>query len=278
MNKKNIGLAIALLLITHIVYAQKVGINTETPLTTLDVNGDMRVRNEIRLGGTAGTVGSPGSTGQAFTSQGAGKSPVWSPMGVDVSLGYGITQSVILADRVGVKYETTDAITSLTGEYLEDSELTAANGWTEITGLRSEITPTRDKNKVVVSFQTIAQGQANNDIVDTEFGIGIFVDGKLKSVRSVNVNGSGMTFTVGNLFDTFDNLPVKADNEPYVIQVATSLRYRYVYRDPKLTGGSGEPSSSAWYVFIGTSTSGVTNTNEWMNMSSLKLELYEEIQ
>jgi len=276
MNKKNIILGIVLLLFTHIVYAQKVGINADTPLTTLDVNGTIRVRKDIRLGGTAGTAGSPGGIGQAFTSQGAGKSPVWSPMGIDVSFGYGITQSVVLADRVGVKYFTEDAITSLTAEYLEDTELSLANGWTEIPGLRSEIAPTKDKNKIVVSLQTIAQGITSSNVVDAEFGIGVFVDGKLKSVRSVNINGSGMTFTVGNLFDTFNNLPVKANGESYDIQVATALRYRNVYKKSSDLGN--EPSGDDWYVMIGTSSSAVSNTNEWMNMTSLKIELYEEIR
>jgi|GEM_PF-1908952 hypothetical protein len=275
MNTKNI-LGLILLLFTQIVYAQKVGINTDTPLTTLDVNGAIQVRKDIKLGGSAGTSGSPGGVGQAFTSQGAGKSPVWSPMGIDVSMGFGITQSISLSDRVGVKYLSEDDITTLGAEYLEDSELSTANGWTEITGLRTEIRPAKSKNKVVIALQTIAQALANAHLADAEFAIGIFVDGKLKSVRPVNVFGSGTTFTGGSLFDTFDNLPVKENDETYVIQVATALRFRHVYIKGGVTGGTA-PTGSAWHVIIGCSSTSVTNTNDWMNETSLKVDLYEEI-
>ena len=281
MNKKNIHIILGLLLLfTPVVYAQKVGINTDTPQTTLDVNGKIQVRKDIRLGAAAGTAGSPGSTGQAITSRGAGQSAVWAAAGGQVTgLGYGIKESVVLSDSQGVIYTgtagnyTPDRITELSAEYLEDSELSTANGWTEITGLRSEITPTKANNRVVVTLQTIAQATVSGSTADVVFAMGVFVDGKLKSVRPVSVLGSGSIFSIGTLFDTFENLAPKANDAAYSVQIAIALRYRNVFN-----ATSGAPSSpgSDWTVFIGTSTD-VDNTNSWMNTSSLKIELYEEI-
>lgn len=272
MNKKKSILIIITLLSINITFAQKVGINTNTPQATLDVNGVIQVRKEIRLGGQAGTTGNPGSTGQAFVSQGTGKSPIWSPVGLDVSLGFGITQSVVLTDSVGVLY--TKEISSLTAEYLENSELSTAAGWTELEKLRSEIKPTKANNRVVVTLQTIAQTANSTFLADAEVAIGIFVDGKLKSVRHIHVGGSSMTFTVGTLFDSFENLPVKENNESYTIQVAFANRYNKLQSK---TNSTGTPSAKDYYIMVGKSTSDVSNTSNRMNMTSLKLELYEEI-
>lgn len=285
MNKKtvNIIIGVMLLLFTHTIYGQNtgvVGINTNTPQTTLDVNGTVRVRNAIRLGGVEGTIGNVGRAGQVITSRGADTSPVWAAIdSPSLNLGYGITESITLSDSQGVIFagttgdSTPDRITELTAEYLEDSELSAANGWVEIAGLSTEITPTKANNRVAVTLQTVAQALTTGSTADVVFAMGIFVDGKLKSTRPVSVNGSGSIFTIGTLFDTFENLPPKLNEEPYSIQVAVSLRYRYIYT----SAGNIESPGNNWTVFIGTST-GVDNTNLWMNTSSLKVELYEEIE
>lgn len=46
-------------------YAQ-VGINTATPVGTLDINGDLNVRNELRTGGTNTVKGNAGTAGMIF--------------------------------------------------------------------------------------------------------------------------------------------------------------------------------------------------------------------
>jgi hypothetical protein len=59
------------------LFAQnKVGINTLTPATTLDVNGDATFRNKILLNGDAG------QNKQFLMSSGAGADPVWSSVAV----------------------------------------------------------------------------------------------------------------------------------------------------------------------------------------------------
>lgn len=267
MNKKNIIFGVLLLLFTHITYAQKVGINTDNPQTTLDVNGAIQVRKDIKLGSAAGTAGSSGAAGYGFTSQGAGKSPVWSPMGLDISLGFGITQSVVLADSVGMEHSSTTPITSLTAEYLEDSELTVANGWTELSNLKAEVRPTKTRNRLVITLQTAGQ-VGTMRTMDAVFAIGIFLDGKLKSVRPLPLYGDDLFFAIGTLFDSFENLPLKANNEPYVIQVAAAIRYKTV---------ENATDNSDWVAILGKTITKTNNTNNLMNMTTLKMELYEDM-
>jgi len=49
----------------------KVGINTNTPLETLDVNGNLNLRGVLKLNSTAGT------NGQVLTSKGPSTDPIW---------------------------------------------------------------------------------------------------------------------------------------------------------------------------------------------------------
>ena len=61
------------LLYVSLAQAQnKVGINTNSPLETLDVNGNTNLRGLIKLSGNSG------ASGQVLTSKGAGNNPVWS--------------------------------------------------------------------------------------------------------------------------------------------------------------------------------------------------------
>nr|WP_315031708.1 hypothetical protein [uncultured Chryseobacterium sp.] len=59
----------------------RVGINTLSPQETLDVNGGIQLRNNIRLGGSDSSQGDAGKPGQVLVSQGENKPAKW----VDVS-------------------------------------------------------------------------------------------------------------------------------------------------------------------------------------------------
>ncbi|MBL1221537.1 hypothetical protein JET18_11845 [Chryseobacterium sp. L7] len=54
-----------------------VGIGTSTPQKMFHVTGASQFGNEINVGGTATTAGSPGTAGQILTSAGAGAAPTW---------------------------------------------------------------------------------------------------------------------------------------------------------------------------------------------------------
>ena len=57
-------------------YSQ-IGINVESPKTTLDIGGSLQITNELHLGGNGSTKGSAGNFDDVLTSQGVGKSPLW---------------------------------------------------------------------------------------------------------------------------------------------------------------------------------------------------------
>ncbi len=265
MRMKNIILSFVLLFATPIIYAQKIGINTDTPQTTLDVNGGIQVRKDIKLGGAAGTAGNSGVDGDGFASKGAGQSPVWAPLVSELAPGFRIAESVVLTDKVGFFDDSKTPISSLTAECLEDSDMT---GWTELSGLRAEITPTRINNRLVVTLQTVGQTGAYSPVGDLVFSIGIFIDGKLKSVRPLSVLGTDLVFAIGTLFDSFEKLEPKANGDPYVIQVGVTLRYKTI---------TGTADWRSWYVILGREHEAMSNTNAMMNMTSLKIDLYEEI-
>lgn len=55
----------------------QVGINTQSPTSTLDVNGNIQVAKNILIGGNDTTLGSVGIAGEFIVSQGEGKAPKW---------------------------------------------------------------------------------------------------------------------------------------------------------------------------------------------------------
>lgn len=57
--------------------AQNVGINTDKPQKTLHIRGNVQFTKDLRVGGTANTVGDPGEVGQVLVSQGKNKAPKW---------------------------------------------------------------------------------------------------------------------------------------------------------------------------------------------------------
>ncbi|MCW1961700.1 hypothetical protein [Chryseobacterium viscerum] len=70
-------LLLPIVLLTSLNVYSQVGIQTSTPQKTLHVNGSLQVVNEVNVGGTATTAGSPGISGQILTSQGPGTAPAW---------------------------------------------------------------------------------------------------------------------------------------------------------------------------------------------------------
>lgn len=75
MIKRTIIFGFACALLGNI-YGQ-VGVNTESPTSTLDVNGSLRISNNLLAGGDENTPGSAGSDGQFLISKGAGLAPEW---------------------------------------------------------------------------------------------------------------------------------------------------------------------------------------------------------
>ncbi|MGE8514185.1 MAG: hypothetical protein ACN6N7_15905 [Chryseobacterium culicis] len=127
-------LSIGLTLCSGVAFSQtgNVGINTPTPQKTLHVNGALQVTNEINLGGTASTSGSPGLSNQILVSQGAGNPAIWKNMGDIV----GPSSTLRSFNEL-----VTNSRTLTTGD---------ANGSSLVIGVKSGVTISNPNNIVVI--------------------------------------------------------------------------------------------------------------------------------
>lgn len=60
----------------------QVGIGTNDPQSTLDVNGSITIRDKIYTGGSDTSLGNPGAPGQVLVSAGKGDPPMWKSLNV----------------------------------------------------------------------------------------------------------------------------------------------------------------------------------------------------
>ena len=175
-----------------------VGINTPTPQKTLHVNGSLQVTNEINLGGTASTAGSPGLSNQILVSQGTGNPAIWKNLG----------------DIVG----PSSTLRSFNELVTNQKTLTTAdaNGPSIVLGVKSGLTVSNPNNIVVVyvdidtysnlllSASSIAYGFLTDIVNSAGTEIAVIDTGFLE------MDGSNFTDTRKGNFRSFvyRNLPV----------------------------------------------------------------------
>lgn len=220
-----------LLAVNSLCYSQ-IGIKTLTPEKTLDVNGGLNVRKELRLGGNEITKGSAGTPGQIFSVTGTN---VLSDEYKTIKIADGagsLTYTYLntTTDRSGVKF----SVTGSTNPYLLNSAFTTSTGtttanWSKLTGNTDtfSITDTTQKSKAILSFQTNAQiaKSSPNGNYSGSFACGIFVKKgtgteQLKAVRSEVVRGVSGSYKIFNLNVTLDKL----DPGVYTVSAACSNR------------------------------------------------------
>jgi len=66
-----------LLLFTVCNSKAQVGINTETPQSTMHIHGDLQFSKALNVGGNSTTKGNSRTEGQLLVSQGIGMPPIW---------------------------------------------------------------------------------------------------------------------------------------------------------------------------------------------------------
>jgi len=204
----------------------QVGINTNTPAKTLDVNGALNIRKEIRTGGTPSTPGAEGTTGQIFSVEGP-TSDTWKTF--QIANGTGSLSLYYLntvKDNVGIQFTESGS----TGIYTMDFPYSSAN-WTYIPGITDSfvVTRTDNKSKAILSFQTTVQIAKPAGLSWTSgsasYACGIFVEkdgaqGVLKAVRNDVVRGIPGSYRVYNLNVTLDALAAGS----YVVKAACTNR------------------------------------------------------
>lgn len=201
---------IPFLLIIALIKAQ-VGINTANPVNKLDVNGDVNIRKELRTAGTDLLKGSAGNAGDIFHNNSQMAANDWKSIKIADGQGSMSLFSInTIADQTGIVfYSSGDAI-----PYSDDDDL--AGNWTVIPQAVDTFSVTNDSNKVTFSFQTIAQ-KINNGSASASFACGVFVDDKLKAVRTDVLQGDNGAYKIFNLNATLENLPRK---NKYSVKVA----------------------------------------------------------
>ncbi|OCA78279.1 hypothetical protein BBH99_08985 [Chryseobacterium contaminans] len=167
-----------------------VGIATTKPNTTLDVNGTINVKNEINLGGTDQNAGNPGKLGDLITANG-NNNPEWKNF--DLPAGYGsgliLTATYLMSAETGVQFNGAGQGATLSVPYNEDQDMTTPTTWKEITGVAQTFTITKGGSSTNIIVQTLAQVSGG---IRGSFGLGIFIDGKLKFVRAgIVIGGTG---------------------------------------------------------------------------------------
>jgi len=223
---------ITLLSFMFISINAQVGINTITPQKTLDVNGSLYVRQQMRTGGTSTVIGSPGVSGQLFSVV-DGVSDAWKT--VQIANGTGSLSLFYLnttKDVTGIQFIQTGS----TGRYDLNSSFTTSTdtslpNWAYINGTTDSFNITRTDNlsKAVLSFQTtvqITRGAGQTWTTGSaSYACGIFVSKDsgpflLKAVRNDVVRGEVGAYRVFNLNVTLDALAVGA----YQVKAACTNR------------------------------------------------------
>lgn len=176
-------------LFISISMSAQVGINTTAPKSTLDVNGDINLRNELRVGGTKTTLGNPGTDNQLLVSQGDNATPQWktSKLSFYEQGEYRITGSNAITDDTGIDFGSAlgDGVPKNTiGENL-------TTAWSVINGLTTSLKVNDPTNRINLYFQT---GVEMSDVGDNpdrfvRFACGIFLDDKLAALRADQING-----------------------------------------------------------------------------------------
>lgn len=253
--------------ISTIMFSQ-VGINTSAPQSMLDINGNVTLRNELRVSGTKTTDGISGTNNQILVSQGDNVAPQWktSKLGFYELNEYRITDSNATTDEVGINFGNSSVGDGVTTSVVGQSINSTNPVWTEITGLASSFNVANAVNRTNFLFQT---GLEMSDIGNTtdqyvRFACGVFIDGTLRAIRADQINGINnkghKNQSIFTLNYTVNNLA--AGN--HTVRVACR----------RITS-----SSTGFHFAIGrTTTDGTQVANNFMLKSILKFDVSEQVK
>lgn len=251
--------ATLLLILCCLSYSQ-VGVNTQSPESQLDVNGDVTFRGKVYTGGDDTTLGNPGVKGQVLVSSGPGEPPKWLTLNIPDDEGkYYLIYNDTFDDLTGVSFSSSE-ITGL-NLYTKGTLLTSLSGWKKIPDLSQNFEVFSIQNKTYFTFETVVQMASTSaayKLDAIEYACGIFVDGKLEGVRINTVEQAGDSY---GSFKTITILHV-SENVPkgtHTLDVACTRRANY---------------STSVNLGIGRSVL-AENLNNFMARSSMKIEVFE---
>lgn len=246
----------------------QVGISTNSPKATLDVNGSYNLRGKlVVLNAPSGKL-SEGINDQVLVSQGEGNPPIWKSLRIPEyeTNKYYLIFNNSFADRVGVTFTNTQQSTIITRNtsFTKDKVYTAGNfnGFKEIENLSSKtIKVFSTKSKTYFQFETVVHADfevAGATDASIDYACGIFVDNKLVNLRQGNLKASSARypFLTHNQIGLVENLS-KGD---HTVSVACSRLASYNVPDA---------------VKLGIGTNVQTNIDSFISQSSLRVDVYE---
>lgn len=257
--------ALYFVFISFFGYSQ-VGINTKTPLATLDIQGDLGVRKKIYLGGNDATTGTLGQKGTVLVSQGAGLPPVWKALRVppfDPFMYFSYNNIGIQTQNGLVIGSSTSGQDLYTDGQSLTSFLTPSASGTVINDLTRSITINNTGSVFVFSFEAILHLDSNSTYAGADIACGVFVDDLLKGVRVYTLNqadNSTRPFYTYNLITAAQNLSTGS----HTVKVACTRRANI----SNFTGNIG--------IGKGAYTGSGSNLNDFMAQASLTIESYEK--
>ncbi len=276
MKKKTISFLILVICsLSSFAQTGKTGIATTSPQSVLDVNGDLSIRKKLYIADTNGRPDG-GKDGQVLVSQGAGKPAVWKTLRIpdyEASKYYLIFNDSYkdfntAATMTGQGVNFTSAnnqISQITPStaLVEDASITTLTGGTnrfkEIAGLSKIFTVNSTISTTYFLFEAVVQhDNAASSNTTSKYACGIFVDDKLKSIRinSFTTPTTSSGFTTHTQIGAVDNLTAG----DHTVKVACAK----LASTTTTNMGIGVPA-----------TTSMTNMNNFMSQSSLKVDVYE---
>jgi len=178
----------------------QVGIGTEKPHTTLDINGTTNVSKEIRFNGTDAKIGTAGKQGDLISGN-ALNNNFWKNFDLPEGFleGMVLTGSYVNSTFNGVSFPGTSSSSTLAVPYTKGQAM--ASHWKELSDLNQKIKISKSVNLVTISVQTLVQTSDQN----SSFACGIYLDDKLDFVRlgtvgnyrTLNLNATLLNMDLG---------------------------------------------------------------------------------
>src|SRR5690606_12173687 len=245
-----------MLVCSHIGFTQaQVGIGTNDPQSTLDVNGSITIRDKIYAGGSDTSLGNPGTPGQVLVSAGEGDPPMWKTLNVpDIQPGdFYLIYTNAFFDETGLVFGSGTSGATL---YARGTDINSMSGWQTIDGLTRPFEVYSDTNKIYITYESVVQLSGTGANTGVDFSCGVFVDDKLQGVRTSTAKRGSSSHAFSTFFMVIiaDQL-TKGD---HLVKVACTRSQNIYYNGSFSVGTNIE-------III----------NQFLAQSSQKVEVYE---
>lgn len=204
------------LILTFLMFMKmfsQVGINTTTPKSTLDVNGDLALRKALSVGGTDVVNGDKGSVDQVLVSKGAGQPPVWRYANIPFmeNSQYKLINTYLKTDQTGITTLSNSVAASspVTSNLNEDFDPVK---WVKISDLSIPVEIKASQNKITYQVQSGVElvNKVAGSGSSVNFICGIFKNDKLVALRPDGITAidTAPTQSIFTLNYTEENVPI----------------------------------------------------------------------